>query len=324
MKKIVFVLVIFLLFSPFYFGFRILFQTPDFSFLKTASQQSALSASAQKPFNLALYARIRKERKQKEEFKNLKISAKSAVSIRLNKYGKEKVLFSKNPYKSLPIASLTKLMTALVVFKFPEVYNPERVIKISKEALNQTGSSKWGDLKENDMIPVKELLKMMLIESNNDAAFALTQPIGEEGFVDLMNIISADIGLKNTHFYNSTGLEPDDNSDKINRSTALDLAKLTKYIFINYPQIFEITLLQKAPIYRANGSLLYVIEENTNKLLGRYPEIIGGKTGWSPSASGCLLIMMKGKNKGEYFINIVLGSRDRFGDMEKIINIIKN
>ena len=79
MKKIVFVLVIFLLFSPFYFGFRILFQSPDFSFLKTASQQSALSASVQKPFNLALYARIRKERKQKEEFKNLKISAKSAV-----------------------------------------------------------------------------------------------------------------------------------------------------------------------------------------------------------------------------------------------------
>ncbi|HHE76437.1 MAG TPA: D-alanyl-D-alanine carboxypeptidase, partial [Candidatus Parcubacteria bacterium] len=221
-----------------------------------------------------------------------------------------------------PIASVTKLMTSLVVFDLKETYNLNQIIKISKEAVSQEGDSRWGGLKVGENLSVKNLLYMALIESNNDAAFALTEPVGEKAFVDLMNLNARKIGLKNTRFFNPTGLEPDDLSDPINYSSAYDLARLAEYILNNYPKIFEITENESISILKPDGSLHHFIPENTNRLLEVVPGVIGGKTGWAPRASGCLVLVIKNPKKDGCFINVVLGSRDRFGDMKKIIEAL--
>ena len=148
----------------------------------------------------------------------------------------------------------------------------------------------------------------MLVESSNDAAFAVTQPIGERAFAGLMNIYAKEIGLKNTRFFNSTGLEP--NGER-NTSTALDLLEISRYILQKHPEIFEIT-----------GDRRFV-SQNTNKLLAEYPEIIGGKTGWMPSAGGCLLVVTKDPKEKNYYVSIVLGAKDRFAETRKILDILE-
>ncbi len=263
----------------------------------------------------------REEKKIISNLKKVKLKARSAIAVYFSPDGEEKILLAKDQFSRLPIASLTKLMTSLVVFDLKSVYHPSKIIKISKEAVDQDGDSKWGGLKIGEEMTVNALLHMALIESNNDAAFALTEPLGEESFVDLMNLYAKKIGLKNTHFYNPNGLEPDDpQSPLINNSTVIDLAEFAEYIFNNYPQIFDITRKQSYPVLRPNGEIHHFIPENTNKLLKEFSEvIIGGKTGWSPRANGCLLIVLKDKKRNGHFINVVLGSSDRFGDMRKII-----
>lgn len=241
------------------------------------------------------------------------IKAESAISVEINNKGEEKILFEKNSGQPLPIASLTKLMTALVIFDFDETYKPDQLITISKEAVMQEGSSKYGDLMVGEKLSVEILLHIMLIESSNDAAFALAQPLGENGFVDIMNLYAEDIGLKNTHFANPTGLEPD------NLSTVKDLTKLTKYILENYPGIFSITDLQSYEALRPDKTLHHFIPQNTNELLAEFPEIIGGKTGYSPQAKGCLLLILANPKNSSYFINVILGSDDRFGEMKKLV-----
>jgi len=251
-------------------------------------------------FTADLSQKIKEQREQRQRFNNLELEAESAIVAEITPKGNVKFLFEKNPEKPLPIASISKLMTALVVFDLKESYNLSLPIKITKEAVNQEGVSKFRELNPGELVPVKELVYKMLIESSNDAAFALTEPIGEDGFVALMNIYAKEIGLSDTFFLDPTGL-------KKNTSTARELVKLANYILENYPQIFEITT------YRA--------DQNTNKLLKEIPEIVGGKTGWTQEARGCLILVLKNRRNG-YFVNVVLGSEHRFNDMRKIIKTL--
>jgi len=325
-KRIIILLVSLVLSLPFWWGMNILAKDiENFCFLQeVTTNPKMLTAQINQQFLDRQLKNLKQEKLRAESFENLKVNARAAISAEIDNKGNEKILFEQNSEQSLPIASITKLMTALVVFDLRESYNFSQVIKISKEAVEQEGDSRWGDLKEGEGLSVENLLYMMLIESNNDAAFALTEPIGEKGFVDLMNINAENLGFDNTCFFNSTGLEPDDPADAINHSTTRDLVKLAKYILEKYPQIFEITDNQSYSVLRPNGALHHFIPESTNKLLGKVPEIIGGKTGWAPAASGCLLIVMKDPKKNGYLINVVLGSNDRFGEMEKIIDILEN
>ena len=263
----------------------------------------------------------KKQRFQRIKIEKLDITAKSAISVEFSKKGESWIVFQKNPDERRPIASLTKLMTALVVFDLNETYKLDAPIKITKKAIKQEGD--FGQLREGEKLSVKNLLYIALIESSNDAAYALSELIGERAFVDLMNIFAKDIELENTHFFNPTGLEPDDPSEPLNYSTAQDLVKLSQYILRNYPQIFEITRNFSYEVFKEDGTLHHFIPENTNKLLVEFPEMIGGKTGWSPKAGGCLLTIIEEPATGNYFINVFLGSDDRFEDMRKIINEIK-
>lgn len=273
-----------------------------------------------------LLGAVRQKRDEKEKemvrlaSKELDIKAKSAISIEFRENGGKKIIFAKNPAEPLPIASLSKLMTALVVSDLQETYNHREKIGISGKAVAQEGNSRYRDLKEGEKISVENLLNIMLIESSNDAAFALADFIGEEGFVELMNIYAKTIGLSKTEFANPTGLESKDLGAPKNVSTAEEMAELSLHILKKYPAIFEMTTRDSFAVFEEDAGLLYFIPENTNLLLKEFPAIKGGKTGWEMGARGCLILVFDGKEPGSRIINVILGSEDRFGEMRRLVN----
>lgn len=242
------------------------------------------------------------------------ISANTAISLLVDNLGREKILFEKEINKELPIASLTKLMTAKVVLNN---YDLSKDIEISKEAVAQ--EENFGKLEAGQMLSARYLLYPLLIESSNDAAFALANDYDgytEKYFVGLMNEKSQKLYMTNTRFFNSTGLEPDVPNPDINYSTTRDLSKLAKSL-LGESLLWEISIMQK---FNSYGPELI----NTNELLGKLPDIVGGKTGYAEKAGGCLLLVLKAPNEKGYLINIILGSNDRFGEMEKLINWVNS
>ncbi len=234
--------------------------------------------------------------------------------------GQDKVILEKNSQSKLPLASITKLMTYLVAADF---YKNDQPIKISKDIISQPES--LGGLNEGEILEVKELIPMMLIESSNDAAFALSKLIGQEGFVGLMNLKAKELGLANTYFYNPTGIDPEALNlppDQINYSTAWDIAYLTKYLLFSQPEFLNIVSQKEYPLYQTNGKLHHILK-NTNELLQKMPTVIGGKTGTTDRAGECLMVIMKGKSPDDYFIGVVLNSKNRFEDMETLLSCAK-
>ena len=237
----------------------------------------------------------------------LKVDAKSAISVESNLSGLNKNIFEKDINIQLPIASLTKLMTAIVVI---DNYKLSDIIVVDNIADSQPPMKQ--DVKVNDLMPVENFLDIMLVGSSNKAAYALAegplQSMGEEKFVQLMNKKAKDIGLSRTYFADTTGVSPE------NVSTAGDLAKLAEYILKNYPKISDISSLNQMYV-PGFGEVT-----NTDQLLGEVPEVICSKTGFTNAAKGCLLLVMKNPKNNDYLINVVLGADDRFSEMRKIIN----
>lgn len=234
------------------------------------------------------------------------IAAVSAISVKIDKRGQQKILFEKNSEKILPIASLTKLMAASVVL---ENYDLSQELMVSKKAIGQPEA--FGQLRVGEKLSVENLLYLMLIESSNDAAFALSELIGEGGFVELMNLEAKYLGLKNTHFADPAGYSPE------NYSTVKDLVKFTKYLLEEKPQILEISRLSEFNLYDPDGVFHHKLL-NTNEILGEIPEIIGGKTGYTPEAGECFILVLKNPRDNSILINIILGSRNRFEEMQKL------
>lgn len=229
------------------------------------------------------------------------IQARTAAVFDING---NKFLYSKNIREKLPIASLTKIMTAIIVLKNLGL---DEVITISKKAVMTEGEN--GHLIIGEELTVRDLLYIMLVESSNDAAVALADTVNN--FTDLMNQKIKELGLEDTHFVDPTGIS------KWNYSTAFDLAHLTKYSFFNKPLIWQILGIKEIEI--RNHQLI-----NTNKLLGEIPEIVGGKTGFTEEAGECMLTMIKVPDKpGEYLIIIILGSENRELETKKLINWVE-
>lgn len=255
---------------------------------------------------------------EKTQKPNLDLGAKSALSLKINKVGKEKVLFRKDTQNILPIASLTKLMTALIAIEDTENYDFKKEIIISKEAADQENVPEGGNLNIGEKISVEKLLHLMLVNSSNDAAFALSEVIGEKGenFVIKMIQKADDLGLENTYFVNPTGLDPKDlhyNPETLiyfNYSTVEDLSKLAKYALTEFPLIYEIST--SPPYYQVkNGFSNLSLKQN----------IIGGKTGYTDEAGGCMILVLE--ENGDYFINIILGTESasaRIIEMQKLID----
>ncbi|OGD25784.1 hypothetical protein A2819_00680 [Candidatus Azambacteria bacterium RIFCSPHIGHO2_01_FULL_40_24] len=239
----------------------------------------------------------------------LEINAETALAIRVD--GK-RIYYNKNIETKRPIASLTKLMTAIIVL---ENYNLEEIIKVPLIAVKREGSR--GDLRPFEEITVRSLLDMMLIDSSNDAAIALADK--NYDFIFLMNKKAETLGLLNTHFTNPDGLDEDNNY-----STAIDIAKIFSYLISNYPAVFDILKTENMVIYSANGKIMHRLK-NTNALLGTISEVSAGKTGYTDKAGGSLALLVSGFHFGDEnnIITIVLGSPDRFGESEKLIQWLK-
>jgi len=238
-----------------------------------------------------------------KDLASTEINSKAAISVESDLKDNETVIFQKNENLKLPIASLTKLMTAVISF---ENYDLSQDITVNKEADEQLPMQT--DFKLGDTFPIEKFLHVMLIESSNKAAYALAEHMGQEKFITLMNLKAKKIGLKNTFFADPTGLSAQ------NVSTVNDLMTLAKYILKNYPEIAQITTIKNYELDNL-GKIT-----NTNQLLTDVPEIIFSKTGFTNYANGCLLIAINNLENNNYLINIILGADDRFLEMKKLIN----
>ncbi|MEK7567292.1 MAG: serine hydrolase [Patescibacteria group bacterium] len=240
------------------------------------------------------------------------ITAESALVYFISNDGNyQENLFEKNHKEPHLIASVTKLMTALIA---EENIDKNKEILITSEVTKDGGSSflfgageKWS---------YDSLLHLMLIQSNNDAAEILATTFGYKDFLDKMNGKAFEIGLNDTHFVNPSGLEEGIG----NIGTANDLAKLIFYIKNNHPNILEITLKDE---YKARDVLnVKSIDATSTDLLlksSSFPfRILGGKTGETPKAKKNLILLTEAPNKKGYLVFVVLKSEENFTDMAKL------
>lgn len=226
--------------------------------------------------------------------------------------GKNKILYQKNIYQPLPIASLTKLMTALIVL---ENIGTDEIVVVSEKAV--AGYGDQGDLEVKEELTIDNLLQALLMESSNDAAIALAEAVeGKRGvdFIGLMNQKAHELGLKDTHYTDPSGYEP------TNVSTAEEIVKLIEYSF-NYSFIWEVFRTPSLSLSSVDG-LTSHYWVNTDKMLNRLPGVIGGKTGYTEEAQGCLFLVIEQESPG-YLISVVLGAQERFLETERLINWVK-
>lgn len=314
--NITFFLSAFLLSLPLWLGFNVSTHALSEAFFWKEMTQNPAVLQAQL-IQARLQELVLKERPTlKPEVVFPEIQAGSALSLFLDKDGNTKILFEKEGDRRLPIASLTKLMTALVAAKH---YDPAQQIVVSSRAVAE--EEDFGQLRAGDAFLVQDLLYPLLMESSNDAAAALAQVIGRKVFVGLMNLEAQELGLLNTYFINPTGLDPDDPAGPINYSTGKDLAMLASTIVRTYPRIFDILAISEQDLILQG--VFHHTMKNTNELLsfnGWPTSIVGGKTGWTPLAKGSLVFVLKSPKEQGFLVNVVLGAEDRFPQMKTLVN----
>ena len=252
------------------------------------------------------------------------ISALSYLGAYLGEDGEPMILAEKNSEDLLPMASLTKLMTALVAYKN---YNLEEEITMSQKVNDWPDSSKR--FIPGTSFKIGELLRALLIESNNDAAMALADKMGMDNFLTAMNDEARRLGIITTHYDNPVGIDPTSKKEIINYSTAKELIALTKEIINNYPEILEITSLPQYDIKTASGGFNHTAV-STDKFLsdaneklscqGEPLKIMGGKTGSTDLSKKNLLLITETPNKVGRLITIVLSADDNFKETSQLVN----
>ena len=210
--------------------------------------------------------------------------------------------------QKLPPASLTKVMTALLVL---ERANLGAVVTVKPTIVEETGTRL--KLRPGDQLLVRDLLAAMLIESANDAARALAEHLSgtEARFVALMNQRAAQLGLKNTHYTNSAG-----HHDPKHYSTANDLAKLTE-VALARPMFRELVSTASYEIGTLDGRRRFKLE-TSNKLLPKYAGMQGVKTGYTPQAGRCLIALAE--RDGVEVLIVLLRARDRWNLATKMLD----
>ena len=217
-------------------------------------------------------------------------------------------LYAKNMNQRLPIASITKLMSAIVVL---ENLNLDDVFTVPPEDINVDGNG--ADFYKNEQLRGTDLFKIMLVKSSNDAALAFADAARKKGidFVAKMNEKAQSIGMFNTKFADPAGL-----NDQDAFSTASDLVKLMRYA-ASYDLISQMLETRSATAMSADGKTTHFVV-NTNQLLGKMPEVIMGKTGYTDGALGTM-VLEANVGGGDVLISVVLGSEDRFDEAQKLI-----
>ncbi|WP_455377854.1 D-alanyl-D-alanine carboxypeptidase family protein [Petrachloros mirabilis] len=231
-----------------------------------------------------------------------------AQSILLKELKSGRVLYEHEPGKRLSPASLTKIMSALVILEQGRL---DDLATVSPSAARAPKTHLR--LKPGQVFKLEDLLKAMLIVSANDACLAAVQHVGgdEPQFVMLMNAKAEALGLADTHFSNACGF---DNPDHY--STAEDLAALS-VIALQQPTFRELVREERAIIMPVNGTRPYILH-TTNRLLGRIPGVEGVKTGFTSKAGRCLIA--KVSQNGRDLLLVILNSKRRWNTATSLIN----
>ena len=235
----------------------------------------------------------------------LGVSAEGAILIDADS---GEILYGKNYQSKMPMASTTKIMTAVVAIENMPL---DTKIKIPAEAVGIEGSSIY--LCKGETLTLEELLYALLLASANDAATAIAISVGGsiDGFADMMNETAKRLGLKNTHFENPHGLD-----GKEHYTTAEDLARLASYA-LTLPKFKEIVSTYKKSISfdnKENGRLVV----NHNRLLRSYPGTIGVKTGFTKKSGRCLV--SAAERNGVTLIAVTLNAPDDWRDHTALLD----
>ncbi len=235
----------------------------------------------------------------------------------------QRTLYNKNETAQLPLASITKLMTALLAH---ELIDSNQITTITDRAIKQDGN---GGLSVGERIEIEKLYDLALVSSSNDAAYALGASVGEllgdddpnNQFVKGMNIRAEMLGLESLEFKNTTGLDLS-TTEPGSIGSAKDISFLMEYILENYPEILEPTKEETIRVYNSDGS--YYDANNTNEISGKIPNLLGSKTGYTDLAGGNLTVAFDiGLNHP--IIITVLGSThdERFSDVLKLVKAVQ-
>ncbi len=235
----------------------------------------------------------------------LSVSAEHAVLIEAQSGD---VIYSKCENTRAPMASTTKIMTAIIVIENAEL---DEIVKIPLEAVGVEGSSIY--LKEGEELSVRELLYALLLSSANDASVALAiHTSGDvDTFADMMNEKARELGLINTHFTNPHGLDNEEHY-----TTAYELAMIARYAMQN-PIFREIVSTTKEIIPSSENSVRVLI--NHNKLLNRYEGTIGIKTGFTRKSGRCLVSCAE--RDGAILIAVTLNAPTDWHDHKQMLDL---
>ncbi len=240
-----------------------------------------------------------------KEARSLAVSAESAVLLEADSGS---IVWSKDPTKRLPMASTTKIMTALVAIESGDL---DREVCVADEAVGVEGSSMY--LKRDECLTLSHLIYGLMLESANDAATAIAYAIagGVDEFADLMNDRARRIGLVDTHFTNPHGLD----SDK-HYTTAADLALLTREALKNgtFREIVS-TYKKNIPLNGDEGTRCLL---NHNKLLKSYDGAIGVKTGFTKKSGRCLV--SAAEREGVTLIAVTLNAPSDWEDHKRMLD----
>lgn len=260
-------------------------------------------------------------------YKDLKLFAGSSVAIDVDS---GTILHYENGRKHTQIASLTKMMTAVLVIENIKDLNEE--VTITSEALNVPGTvvgcptsvlCTSNRMYRGEKVKAIDLLRVMLMNSANDAATALGIHIAgsSDKFTTMMNSKAKELGLKDTNFCTPSGLEIDGQEDQC-YSTAYDIARIAIYS-MKYETIWNIMKVPDGQFYSSDGKYLHVLK-NTDLLLDSIPNCLGGKTGFTPLAGKSLLLGSVDPTGKHRILAVILNDENRWEDMRTLTNWVYN
>lgn len=242
----------------------------------------------------------------------MEISAKSAILVDFNT---GKVLYSKNENEPLAMASMTKVMSMLLIMEKIDdgSLKYDDIVEISTESSSMGGSQVF--LNPGDKYKVIDLLKGVAMASANDAVVALAEKTygSKEHFIEAMNKKAESLGLKNTHFVNVHGLD-----EEGHYSSAYDMSVMAREL-LKHEKILDFTRVYEEYLTKPDGSQIWLV--NTNKLVRFYDGVDGLKTGFTQNAGYCLTAT--GKKNNLRLISVVMGEESiekRSSDTVKLLN----
>ena len=249
-----------------------------------------------------------------------------AWAVELNVAGKSallmdaatgRVLYEKNAHEKLAPASVTKVMTMLLIM---EAIDSGKIGWDDTVTASETAAAKGGSqvyLKAGEMMSVTDMLKSIAVSSANDCACAMAEHIAgsESAFVELMNKRAKELGMEDTHFVNCTGLDDDPNARE-HVTSAYDIALMSRQLLVHHPDIKKFTTIWMDTIRDGAFGLA-----NTNKLVRFYQGCTGLKTGFTSGAGYCL--SASACREGLELIAVVMGaesSQDRFNACKQMLD----